>query len=349
MKRKQYLWCWLVLFLLLQLLPLAGLSWAGFPDAYEPDNSLIEAQGVVVNPSIDTQQHSFHQYFDEDWFIFFCRQGGAKGPNYRIYATPLTGDSDPVIELFAPDGKSLLVKRNEAGPGEQELLGFKCLEDGYYFVRFTNNSLYFGTDVSYTIFMDYFFYILNLPNGYIEGRVTSDGVGLGGVKITVGSGVGASQSNGAYIVSGVAGDVTLSLRKDGYYPKDLTVPVVGNQTTHLDIELEKIPIPSRPPAISGTPATVARFDELYSFIPTATDPDGDSIAFSISNKPPWAYFNPDNGILVGVPTAQDAGRYGPIVITASDSQGMSASLPQFFIQVKQIMSPGIFMLLNKEE
>lgn len=346
-KKKQFHNLWFLLLVLPALLFQAGLLWASVPDAYESDDSFEEAQVVVENPVFPTQQHSFHQFFDEDWYTFYCVQG-PQGPNYRIYATPDTGKSDPVIELYSTDGLSLLVQANEAGPGEGELLGFNCLEDGYYYVRLTNNSPYFGIDVSYTFFMDTWFSILNLPNGYIQGKVTSDGIGLGGVSLAVGGGVGLSQSDGTYIIGHQAGSIELSVRKDGYYPKVYSATVEGNQITHLDIELEKIPTPSRPPVISGTPPNVTTVDQLYSFVPTATDPDGDSLVFSLSNKPSWASFNPDNGMFVGVPTKEDVGSYGPIVITVSDSQGQSASLTPFFLQVQRKMSPGILMLLNKE-
>lgn len=343
---KQFTYLSILSFFVLHLFVHYGVVWAAVPDAYEPDNSFEEAQVLIEDPYYPTQQHSFHQFFDEDWYQFYCVQG-PQGPYYRIYATPDTVSSDPVIEVYATDGVNLLKQENEGGPGEGELLGFNCLEEGYYYIRVTNNSPSFGTDVSYTFFMDTWFNIIFLPNGYIQGKVTSGGVGLGGVQLSIGGGVGFSHSDGTYLLGHQTGNITLEVRKDGYYPRVISVTVLGDQTTHLDIELEKIPTPGSPPDISGTPSTVAVLNQLYSFIPAATDPDGDSIVFSISNKPSWASFNPDNGMLVGIPAKQDMGTYGPIVITATDSLGQSASLEPFFLQVRRIMFPGVLMLLDK--
>ena len=90
--------------------------------------------------------------------------------------------------------------------------------------------------------------------------------------------------------------------------------------------------PNSPPQISGTPGTSAVVGEAYSFTPTASDPDGDTLTFSIQNRPGWANFNTSNGRLSGTPQAGDAGNYSGIVISASDGQE-SDSLPAFSISV----------------
>jgi hypothetical protein len=90
--------------------------------------------------------------------------------------------------------------------------------------------------------------------------------------------------------------------------------------------------PNRAPAISGTPSTTAIAGEAYAFTPTASDPDGDALTFSISGKPAWASFNSATGKLAGTPTSTQAGTYSGIVISASDGQS-TANLPSFAIQV----------------
>ncbi|MEJ2456067.1 MAG: putative Ig domain-containing protein [Candidatus Thiodiazotropha sp.] len=92
---------------------------------------------------------------------------------------------------------------------------------------------------------------------------------------------------------------------------------------------------NRSPTISGTP--VANVVELstYSFTPTASDPDGDSISFSITNKPSWAVFDAATGNLSGTPGYADAGTYSNIVISVSDGS-VSASLPPFAITVADL-------------
>lgn len=84
------------------------------------------------------------------------------------------------------------------------------------------------------------------------------------------------------------------------------------------------------PTISGSPATSLAVGASYSFRPTAADADGDSLSFSISNKPSWATFNTLTGALTGTPTSADS--YSNITISVSDGQA-SAALPAFTITV----------------
>ncbi|MCL1149835.1 beta strand repeat-containing protein, partial [Shewanella ulleungensis] len=87
------------------------------------------------------------------------------------------------------------------------------------------------------------------------------------------------------------------------------------------------------PVISGTPATSVNEDSAYSFTPTATDADsGDSLTFSITNKPTWASFNSANGQLSGTPTNADVGTTAGIVISVSDGN-VSTPLSAFSITV----------------
>jgi hypothetical protein len=89
---------------------------------------------------------------------------------------------------------------------------------------------------------------------------------------------------------------------------------------------------NRPPTISGTPATTATAGTAYSFRPVANDPDGNTLQFSIQNKPAWATFSTTNGRLAGTPTANDVGTSARITISVTDGTD-SASLPAFTIQV----------------
>jgi hypothetical protein len=92
------------------------------------------------------------------------------------------------------------------------------------------------------------------------------------------------------------------------------------------------PTTNRPPTISGTPATTATQGRLYTFTPTASDADGNSLTFSIANRPIWATFNATNGTLQGTPGAANIRTYGNIVISVSDGVA-STPLPAFAITV----------------
>ena len=86
------------------------------------------------------------------------------------------------------------------------------------------------------------------------------------------------------------------------------------------------------PTISGTPAASVAAGQAYSFRPTAADPDGQALTFSIANGPIWASFNTSTGRLSGTPTAANAGSYPGIVISVSDGAATTA-LPAFSITV----------------
>lgn len=86
------------------------------------------------------------------------------------------------------------------------------------------------------------------------------------------------------------------------------------------------------PTISGTPATSVNAGSAYSFRPTASDANGDTLTFSITNRPSWASFNTSTGQLSGTPSASNAGTYSNIQIRVSDGKA-TTSLPAFSIQV----------------
>jgi hypothetical protein len=90
---------------------------------------------------------------------------------------------------------------------------------------------------------------------------------------------------------------------------------------------------NKPPKISGTPPTIAKVGVAYSFQPTASDPNGDALHFSVVNKPAWLAFNTTSGRLSGTPTSSNVRTYSSIIVIVTDSKGMSASLPGFSITV----------------
>jgi hypothetical protein len=89
---------------------------------------------------------------------------------------------------------------------------------------------------------------------------------------------------------------------------------------------------SQAPTISGAPPPQAMQDQQYSFTPTASDPNGDSLTFSITNTPAWATFTASNGRLSGTPTSAQVGTYSNIQISVSDGT-TTVNLPSFSITV----------------
>jgi len=89
---------------------------------------------------------------------------------------------------------------------------------------------------------------------------------------------------------------------------------------------------NRPPVISGSPAGSVMATTSYSFTPVASDPDGEALNFTISNKPGWASFDSSTGQLSGIPGDGDVGSFSNIIISASDDSA-SQSLSPFSIDV----------------
>ena len=89
---------------------------------------------------------------------------------------------------------------------------------------------------------------------------------------------------------------------------------------------------NRAPTIAGTPAGSLAEGANYTFIPSVSDPDGDSLTFSVSNLPAWASFDPSSGTLSGTPGAGAAGSYRNILIQVTDGAA-SATLAGFDITV----------------
>jgi len=141
--------------------------------------------------------------------------------------------------------------------------------------------------------------------GRLSGTPTAAHVGsYAGITISVSDGIAAS-SLPAYTLTVLAG----------------TPPPANNQ----------------PPTISGTPAQAVTAGATYLFRPQASDPDGQSLTFSITNRPAWASFNTVTGELSGTPGAVNVGQTSNIVISVTDGQ-VSATLPPFSITVADVQT-----------
>ena len=103
---------------------------------------------------------------------------------------------------------------------------------------------------------------------------------------------------------------------------------------------EDDPAPNKAPLISGTPTECVTENNLFDFRPQASDPDGDPLTFSVSNKPLWTDFNTNNGRIHGTPGAADVGRYDNIRISVNDGNAGN-SLPSFTVTVTSIGSGAV--------
>ncbi len=88
----------------------------------------------------------------------------------------------------------------------------------------------------------------------------------------------------------------------------------------------------RPPTIEGLPSSQVTVGQAYSFTPTASDPEGRALTFSIVNRPAWLSFSNSTGRLSGIPSSSAAGEYVEIRIQVSDGRS-TATLGPFSITV----------------
>ena len=93
-----------------------------------------------------------------------------------------------------------------------------------------------------------------------------------------------------------------------------------------------VAIPNSAPIIRGQPVTTIVAGAAYSFTPSASDNDGDTLTFSIENKPSWAAFNSATGALTGTTGPADVNVYANILIHVSDGKD-STSLSPFTLNV----------------
>lgn len=134
-------------------------------------------------------------------------------------------------------------------------------------------------------------------------------------------------------------------RDDGKFATFHLVPEDSASPAPAPVSPAPSPVPSatnRAPTISGSPATTAKANEAYSFQPTASDPDGDTLTFQVANKPAWASFDAATGRLSGTPSSSTSGTFASIRITVSDGRA-STALRAFSIDVASNV-PGTAML-----
>ena len=128
---------------------------------------------------------------------------------------------------------------------------------------------------------------------------------------------------------------------------DALMYVAGGDTATVDTVNTVVrsggkPLPSgttpptnSPPTISGNPPASVTAGNQYSFTPTASDADNDTLTFSVSGLPGWANFSQSTGRISGTPGDVDVGTYSNISITVSDGQA-SDTLGPFSITVQAI-------------
>ncbi len=134
---------------------------------------------------------------------------------------------------------------------------------------------------------------------------------------------------------------TPTATQEGSYSNIVISASNGSSNVSLPAFTIKVtaPVASDTPVIGGTPALSAVAGQMYRFQPTASDPAGKILTFSIVNRPSWATFNAATGLLSGTPTGAQTGSYPSIGIRVSNGIS-SAALPAFSLIVSNATPPG---------
>ena len=114
----------------------------------------------------------------------------------------------------------------------------------------------------------------------------------------------------------------------GSYP-NVTISVTDgtNKVSLAPFSITVNPKPNGAPTIGGAPASTVLEGALYGFVPTASDPEGQALTFSIVNKPSWATFTSSSGLLSGIPPIGSAGSYPNVTISVTDGTNKTSLAP----------------------
>ena len=176
-------------------------------------------------------------------------------------------------------------------------------------------------------------------NNISIGNVTTTNNLVGGLSYSVSSG-----NDGDLIaIDAGTGALSFNTSPDFENPADndtdntvlfSVVATVGSQSRTVPVEVVVTNI-NDAPVITGTPATTVDEDSAYSFTPTISDDDDDTLSLSITNKPSWASFSTTTGALTGTPTNADVGSFDNIVISVNDGS-ITTPLAAFSITVNNV-------------
>lgn len=126
------------------------------PDAGDGSDTGDNGPGDALGLSADgsPQPHNFCadplslDLGDQDWVRIQTLAGGV----YTLRATGLGVNADPVIEVYGPDGSTLVARNDDAGSGVGATLTFTSTAGGPYFARAIQfNSHLFGDETQYQL------------------------------------------------------------------------------------------------------------------------------------------------------------------------------------------------------
>ena len=111
---------------------------------------------------------------------------------------------------------------------------------------------------------------------------------------------------------------------------------VESTTQSFIIHVGEAPI-NQAPIITSTPITTATVDQAYTYNVNATDPDGDTLTYSLTTKPTGMTINSWNGLINWTPTS--TGNYDVTVKVSDNGSPVESTTQSFTIHVKEEQEP----------
>jgi hypothetical protein len=98
-------------------------------DPYEPDD--VPAQATLLSPGVP-QSRTFNRDGDEDW----VKIAVIAGRQYSMYTSHLGTNVDTILELYGPDGETLLTENDDSPVGDlSSRIAYTATDTGFYFLR----------------------------------------------------------------------------------------------------------------------------------------------------------------------------------------------------------------------
>jgi hypothetical protein len=95
--------------------------------------------------------------------------------------------------------------------------------------------------------------------------------------------------------------------------------------------------PNQSPEFQSNPSLNGTENQRYTYIAQATDPDGDSLTYSLGAAPDGATLNGDTGVLTWAPDFEDAGQH-LVQVLVDDGQGGRA-IQEFTLDIADAIAP----------